>query len=82
MGNEIIEISLSAARENAGYTLEEVATKLKRSKNTIAKYEKDSSKIPSHLLAALSELYRIPTDYIFLGNKYDLIRTIRSKQPA
>lgn len=37
------------------------------------------------LLNKLSDLYQIPTDYIFLGKMYDLIRNIenkRGKQPA
>lgn len=73
-------LSLNACRLNAGLTLREAAKVLGISYQTLQKYEKDSSDIPVSLLNRLSELYQVPNDYIFLGNKYDLIRTINIKR--
>lgn len=77
----MIQISLSAARENAGFSsVKEVAEVLGVHQQTLYKYENDSTKIPMSILLQLSELYQMPLDYIFLGKKYDLIRTIKSKR--
>lgn len=73
-------LSLSACRSNSGLTLREAAKLIGISYQTLQKYEKDSSNIPVSLLNKLSELYQVPNDYIFLGNKYDLIRTINVKR--
>lgn len=83
----MIEISLRSARVNAGLTLKDAAGILKIHHETLSKYEADSSEISISLLNRLSDLYQIPTDYIFLGDRYDLISTIREKssyyiQPA
>lgn len=78
----MLEVSLRAARVNAGLTLKEVAEKLDIHHETLSKYEKDSSDISISLLNRLSDLYQMPTDYIFLGKRYDLIRTIQEKQTA
>lgn len=61
------QITLRGARISAGFTLREVGEKINRSFQTIAKYEKDSIKIPLDLLQELSTLYNVPMDFIFLG---------------
>lgn len=61
------QISLRAARVNVNLTQKEVAGKLGVHHQTIAKYEKDSTKIPMDLLRRLSELYKVKLDHIFLG---------------
>ena len=61
------QITLKAARITAGFTLREVGKKLNRSFQTIAKYEKDSTKIPIVLLQDLTSLYNVSMDIIFLG---------------
>ncbi|MDB1687471.1 helix-turn-helix domain-containing protein [Enterococcus casseliflavus] len=73
----MIEISLRSARVNAGLTLKDAAGILNIHHETLSKYEADSSEISIGLLNRLSDLYQIPTDNIFLGNRYELIRTIR-----
>ena len=85
----MIEISLRSARVNAGFTIKEVAKLVGLHHETLSKYENDSSDIPISLLNELSEMYQMPMDNIFLGKRYDLIRSIReksihnhSKQPA
>ena len=61
------QITLKAARITAGFTLREVGKKLNRSFQTIAKYEKDSTKILIDLLQDLTSLYNVSMDIIFLG---------------
>ncbi|WP_179134380.1 helix-turn-helix domain-containing protein [Enterococcus villorum] len=78
-------MSLRSARVNAGLTIKAAAKIIGIHHETLSKYEKDSSDIPMSLLNKLSNLYQIPTDYIFLGERYELIRMIenkRTKQPT
>ena len=66
---EKLQISLAAARVNAGMTQEEVAEKMRISKQTIVNWEKGRV-IPSFAtVQALSSLYGIPMDNIFLKTK-------------
>lgn len=76
------QITLKGARVSAGYTLREVGLKINRSFQTVAKYEKDSTKIPIDLLRELTSLYNISPDLNFFRKKYEKKRTYleRSKQ--
>ena len=66
---EIIQISLAAARVNAGLTQEEVAKRMKVSKNTLVNWEKGTSEPTITQGRELSRLYCIPLDNIFLPTK-------------
>lgn len=61
-----LQITLTAARVNAGFSLEEVAEKMQKSKSTIINWEKGrtSMKIPE--FDDLCNLYGISKDYIIL----------------
>ncbi|HEQ9941165.1 TPA: helix-turn-helix transcriptional regulator [Streptococcus pyogenes] len=63
------QITLKAARINAGYTLKQVAGAVGKNPQTISKYEKDSSDISLGLLQKLSSLYGVTIDNLFLGKK-------------
>lgn len=66
---EKIQISLAAARVNAGLKQEEVAVSMHVSKRTVINWEKGIV-IPSFAtLQELSRLYNIPVDNIFLASK-------------
>ena len=66
---KILQISLAAARVNAGLTQEDVARKLCVSKRTIINWEKGRV-IPSvATVSALATLYNISEDNIFLPQK-------------
>ncbi len=69
----MLQFTLKAARVNAGLTLEEVASIVKKDKKTVNKYELDSSTIPYDLLEKLIKLYDIPLNHIFLGKESDFI---------
>ncbi len=60
------QISLRAARVNAGYTVEEVAKILHRGQQTVRNWETGKTAIPGIELQQLCELYGCPAKYIFL----------------
>ena len=59
------QISLTAARVNAEMTQQDVAKALKVSKQTIVNWEKGKTEPKMQQSRALSNLYKIPLDYIF-----------------
>lgn len=58
------KIKLKAARVNAEMTQEDVANTLGRNKQTIVYWENGVTEIKVHDLIALSELYKIPIEYL------------------
>lgn len=62
----MFKISLTAARINAGLTLDEVAEKLHKSKPTIIAYEKGKTAIDVYTFNELCKLYNVPEEYIIL----------------
>lgn len=66
---EKLQISLAAARVNAGLTQEEVAKALKVGKQTIVSWEKGKSEPKMSQSRKLSKLYNMPLDYIFLQSE-------------
>lgn len=62
----MFQITLAAARVNAGFTQEEVANLAHKSKTTIANWESGKTEIDQANLAYLCELYRVPIDFISL----------------
>lgn len=63
------QISLAAARVNAGMTQEEIAKKMQVGKQTIINWEKGKVKPSAATVHMLSEIYQIPIDNIFLKSK-------------
>ena len=61
-----IQITLAAARVNAGMTQASVAKEMKISKQTVVNWEKGKTSPDIAQARKLSELYRLPLDYIFL----------------
>lgn len=66
---EKLQISLAAARVNAKMTQEDVAREMHVSKNTVLNWEKGKVLPNFATLQALSTLYKIPANYIFLPEK-------------
>lgn len=66
MGKVPFQISLAAARVNAGYTQEDIAKKLGVSKQTIINWEKGKNIPGIPEMDMLSRIYNMPQDYIFL----------------
>ena len=66
---EKLQISLAAARVNAGMTQEDVSKSMKISKNTLVNWEKGLSEPTITQGRKLSEIYNIPLDNISLPCK-------------
>lgn len=69
MQEKTIKITLESARVNAGFTQEEIAKQLKKTKQTIINWEKGRTSVDIPTLYTLSEIYKIPITNIFLPNK-------------
>lgn len=76
---ENLQITLEAARHNAGYSQKEAAAQLGVHYQTLAAWERDSSNMGITTIDRLSNLYQIPKDYLFFGNKNDFIRSLRQR---
>lgn len=63
---EKIQISLAAARVNAGLTQSEVASRLHISKQTVVNWEKGKVIPGIPEMAMLSQIYNMPEQYISL----------------
>lgn len=64
-----VQITLKAARVNAGLTLKDAAEKLGIALSTLHSYEKGETFPNTERINAICNLYGIPYDYIFFGNK-------------
>ena len=65
---KILQITLAAARVNAGMTQEEVAKMLNVSKNTIVSWENGESEPKISQARTMSEAFKIPLENIFFAN--------------
>lgn len=66
---EKIQISLAAARVNAGLTQADVAKEMHVSKQTVCNWEKGKAEPSLAQGRQLSRLFSMPLDYIFLPTK-------------
>ena len=78
-GSEIadMKITLRAARVNSGLTLVASSKRLFINKDTLSKYEKDSSDIPRSLFVKIENLYGVNTNDIFFGKESEFFRINR-----
>lgn len=72
-----MKITLRAARVNVGLKLVEAAREFGINKDTLSKYEKDSSNVPRSFFTKIEDVYRIPVDNIFFGPQSEFFRNIR-----
>ena len=63
---EQLQITLAAARVNAGMTQDEAATRLGVNRNTIIKWESGKVIPRTPQMMALSQVYGVPIDAILL----------------
>ena len=69
---ETLQISLAAARVNAGLTQSDVAKRMRISKQTIVNWENGRIIPKQAQLYMLSSIYKIPQDNIFLPPEINL----------
>lgn len=75
-------MTLEAARVNVGYKIKEAAPLLGVDRNTLSKYERDSTKVQQDFVQKVEILYKINRNDIFFGNRYEFFRRIRAKEIA
>lgn len=73
----MVKFTLEAARTNIGYTQKEAAALFGMHYQTLAKLEEDSTNAPYSFIQAIPSVYKVPSDYIFLGCKNEFIRLLR-----
>lgn len=73
----MVQITLRAARVNAGLTLVEASKILGINKDTLSKYERDSTDIPRSIFLKVEDLYKLPVECIFFGNESEFFRNFR-----
>lgn len=62
----MLKITLTAARVNAGYSLDEVAEKMQKTKGTLINWEKGRTSMKISEFEDLCNLYKISKDNIIL----------------
>lgn len=77
---ENIQLTLEAARRNAGYSQNEAASLLHVHPQTLASWEKDSSKLSFIEANKLAKLYNVSTNVLFFGPKNEFIRSLRKQK--
>lgn len=73
---DMIVITLRAARVNSGLTLTEAAKLFGINKDTLSKYERDSTNVPRSFLVKIEEVYNFPIDNIFFGIQSEFFRKL------
>ncbi len=68
------KISLKAARVNVNMTQDEVARMLHKTKQTIVNWENGVTDIKFNDLRALSDLYKMPIEYLNIPEKRERAR--------
>ncbi|TMN23748.1 helix-turn-helix transcriptional regulator [Lentibacillus cibarius] len=66
------QITLKAARVNAGLTIEQACKKLGISHSTLVKWEKYPGDLTANQQRKIQEVYKFPIDYIFFGTLVEL----------
>lgn len=67
----MIILTIKAARVNCNLTLIEAAAALDVNKDSLSRYERDSSRISLALCRKMSELYQVPMDQLYFGHIED-----------
>lgn len=70
-----ILLTLEAARVNCGYNIAQAAEILGVHRDTLWKYEQDSTRVPRTFMLKAQEVYGVPLKFIFFGIKSDFFRT-------
>jgi transcriptional regulator with XRE-family HTH domain len=73
-----MKITLRAARVNRGLTQTEAASEFGIHRDTLYRYEADSSNVPRKFVMKVEEVYGIPVDYIFFGKESDFFRNFEN----
>jgi len=75
-----MQITMRAARVNAGYTQSEASREFEINLGTLSNYEKDNSKIGRDIIVKMQDLYKLDADDIFFGVESEFIRKLRNSK--
>lgn len=70
----MLKITLKAARVNSGLTLIEAAKRFGINKDTLSKYEQDSTNVPRTFFVKIEDIYMISVENIFFGKQSEFFR--------
>lgn len=73
------QITLEAARVNMGYTKREAAELFGVHYQTISSWEKDNSNMLYRHIEKIPQIYHVPNDFIFFGNRNEFIRSKKNE---
>lgn len=76
----MFQITLEAARTNAGLTQTEAAERFGMHYQTLAKLEEDNSKMSYDLIQKIPNVYKIAPKFIFFGTKNEYIRLLNENK--
>lgn len=76
----MLQMTLEAARINAGLTQEKAAEYFGVHCQTLAKLENDNSKMSYDLVQKIPDVYKIAPKYIFFGEKNEYIRLLNNNK--
>ena len=76
----MFQMTLEAARINAGLTQEKAAERFGVHCQTLAKLENDNSKMSYDLVQKIPDVYKIAPKLVFFGDKNEYIRLLNEKR--
>lgn len=74
------KMTLRAARVNAGFRQVEAAERFGVNKDTLSKFEKDSTNIPRLFFTKIEDVYGVPVNDIFFGVESEFFRKFRKEK--
>ncbi len=75
-----MQITMEAARRQAGYTQKEAGKLFGVHYQTIGKWEKDNTEMPYCQIAKIPQIYGVECNDIFFGKKNEFIRFQKAKK--
>jgi len=76
----MFQMTLEAARINAGLTQEKAAERFGVHCQTLAKLENDNSKMSYDLVQKIADVYKVAPKFIFFGDKNEYVRLLNAGQ--
>lgn len=76
----MIQMTMEAARVNAGLTQNEAGERFGVHYQTVAKWENDNSKMPFDMIRKIPSVYYVAPKFIFFGSKNEYIRLLKENK--
>lgn len=76
----MFQITLKAARVNAGLLLKDAAKAFNIHYETLGNYETDSTNVPRTFFIRIEEVYRIPMEKIYFGKQSEYFAKLKDSE--